>query len=76
MFDSALYLCPVRDIKLEKRLDVCEQGKRASKITLSRMCESTVVLTSSIAEPSSWKTLENKSGWQYAIPAMERLHGM
>ena len=36
MFDSALYLCPARDVKLEKHLDVCAQGKRASKITLSR----------------------------------------
>ena len=30
-----MYLCPARDVKLEKRLDVCAQGKRASKITLS-----------------------------------------
>ena len=35
MFDSALYLGPARDVKLEKRLDVCAQGKRSSKITLS-----------------------------------------
>ena len=35
MFDSALYLCPAWGVKLEKRLDVCTQGKRSSKITLS-----------------------------------------
>ena len=41
VFDSALYLCPARDVKVEKRLDVCtcRQGKRASKITLSRTHE-------------------------------------
>ena len=27
MFDSALYLCPARDVKVEKRMDVCAQGK-------------------------------------------------
>ena len=36
VFDSAQYLGPARDVKLEKRLDVCAQGKRASKITLLR----------------------------------------
>ena len=29
VFDSALYLCPALDVKVEKRLDVCAQGKRA-----------------------------------------------
>ena len=35
VLDSSLYLGPTWDVKLERRLDVCAQSKRASKITLS-----------------------------------------